>query len=166
MTAASPYIVTIAKRFTFDAAHRLDQLPPEHKCHHLHGHTYEVEVVLAGLVGPNGFLVDYQVIADAWEHVHVLVDHKYLNEVEGLPITSTERLAGWIAGQLAPRFPALSPTTIHTWAKGTTLLTHVRVKESSSTWCEVAVEDLHATGSVARPWLSAARSMPQWSLQR
>lgn len=39
---------TIAKRFTFDAAHFLPNVPPDHKCSRMHGHTYEVEIVLRG----------------------------------------------------------------------------------------------------------------------
>ena len=37
-------LTTISKRWDFDAAHRLPFLPPEHKCHRMHGHTYAVEL--------------------------------------------------------------------------------------------------------------------------
>ena len=37
---------TIAKRFAFSASHTIGGLPPEHPCARLHGHNYEVEVIL------------------------------------------------------------------------------------------------------------------------
>lgn len=47
----------IGKRFTFEAAHQLANLPEGHKCGRLHGHSYNVEVVLTAteLTGP-GFV--------------------------------------------------------------------------------------------------------------
>ncbi|HWN72058.1 MAG TPA: 6-carboxytetrahydropterin synthase, partial [Haliangium sp.] len=76
-------IATISKTFTFDAAHRLDRLPPEHKCHRMHGHTYRVELILSGHVADNGFLLDYADIAEMWAPLHELLDHRILNEVPG-----------------------------------------------------------------------------------
>ena len=37
---------TIAKRFAFSASHVIGGLPADHPCARLHGHNYEVEVVL------------------------------------------------------------------------------------------------------------------------
>ena len=37
----------IGKSFTFEAAHRLGELPEHHKCARVHGHSYAVEVTLA-----------------------------------------------------------------------------------------------------------------------
>ena len=49
----------IAKRFRFEAAHQLGGLPPNHPCSRLHGHSYAVELVLAGGLDARGFVVDY-----------------------------------------------------------------------------------------------------------
>lgn len=128
----NPFNVTLAKRFTFDAAHRLDRLPPDHKCYRLHGHTYEVEIVLRGPVDPStGFLVDYERISMAWKSVHDQLDHRFLNEVPGLEVSSTENLAAWI-------LVLIGASLVHVHA--------VRVKESSSTWCEVLASDLKWAG--------------------
>lgn len=114
---------TICKAFDFDAAHRLDRLPPTHKCHRLHGHTYRVEITLHGAIDDQiGFIVDYQEIADAWQPVHDQLDHRYLNDIPGLEVPSTEVLAHWILARLKPALP---------------LLLKVRVYESATTWCEV-----------------------------
>lgn len=118
-------MITIAKRFTFDAAHRLERLPADHKCHRLHGHTYEVELRLCGNVDADtGFIVDYAEIEAAWEPVFDAIDHRYLNEVPGLEVPSTEVLVAWIAARLAETLPEL---------------VSVRVSESSTTWAEVDV---------------------------
>jgi 6-pyruvoyltetrahydropterin/6-carboxytetrahydropterin synthase len=121
-------MITIAKRFTFDAAHRLKELPETHKCHRLHGHTYEVEIRLHGVPDDRGFIVDYQEIADAWAPLHEALDHRYLNEVPGLFIPSTERLVRWI-------FDRLAVSEIGKY------LSAIKVSESSTTWAELTAHD-------------------------
>ncbi|HUM68046.1 MAG TPA: 6-carboxytetrahydropterin synthase, partial [Chloroflexota bacterium] len=37
---------TISKQFHFSASHQLNGLPLEHQCARLHGHNYEVELIL------------------------------------------------------------------------------------------------------------------------
>ncbi len=131
-------IATIAKRFTFDAAHYLDVLPLEHKCHRMHGHTYEVELIFSGPVDPRtGFVLDYDDIAKAWQPIHERIDHRVLNEVHGLSIPSTENLALWI---LVNFMQSAAPAS---WVIA------VRVRESTSTWCEVSRSDL-GPGDLAR----------------
>lgn len=153
-------IATIAKRFTFDAAHRLSVLPADHKCHRLHGHTYEVELVITGRVMPEtGFLIDYADIADAWEIIHNKVDHQYLNDVPGLDIPSTEVLAAWLVEQLVATFRVPPPYPFQLdGAGGATILDHVRVKESTTTWCMVTVEDMYQSGLITlRSWSTMHR---------
>lgn len=121
----------IAKRFTFDAAHRLTTLPETHKCHRLHGHTYECEIRLMGLVGSQGvpgFIVDYQEIADAWLPIHEKLDHRYLNDVPGLSVPSTEVLVAWIAREWEN-----GPLGAH---RAGLFLHSVKLAESSTTWAE------------------------------
>jgi hypothetical protein len=51
---------TIAKRFAFSASHIIGGLPDEHPCGRLHGHNYEVEVVLqSATLDPVGFVRDH-----------------------------------------------------------------------------------------------------------
>ena len=158
-------IATIAKSFTFDAAHRLFTCPPEHKCNRLHGHTYNVEVVLTGPVKPNGFVVDYDQIAKAFEAVPAKVDHQYLNDVAGLEVPSTEVLAAWILRELVDGSPSGDllcgvpapplPNTPLGAYRPTTLVTRVKVMESSTTWCVV---ETHAVGCKKTTWSSANRA--------
>ena len=140
-----PDTATIAKRFTFDAAHRLDRLPANHKCNRVHGHTYEVEVVLYGPVDQHtGMVVDYADVATGFEsRVFSKLDHQYLNDIPGLEVPTTEILARWILRELVTH-PAFSGPRLDPNRAGRidcTLITHVRVKESSSTWCEVSTFD-------------------------
>jgi 6-pyruvoyltetrahydropterin/6-carboxytetrahydropterin synthase len=128
-------IATIAKRFTFDAAHRLDRLPATHKCHRMHGHTYEVELVFTGMVDEDGFVIDYSDIAEMWYPLHDQLDHRVLNEVPGLEIPSTEHLAGWIACHLCRKLTTEGPGMIR-------IFDTVKVKESTTTWCSVTVASL------------------------
>lgn len=117
-------IIEIAKQFTFDAAHRIPGLPPTHKCHHLHGHTYRVELLLSGTMNELGFVREYDEIAAAWAPLADQLDHKFLNEVEGMKHTSTEYIAYWIAERIRKPLPELIA---------------VRVSESSTTWAMVTL---------------------------
>lgn len=112
----------ICKQFDFDAAHFLPLLPATHKCHRFHGHTYRVDVILEGQPDERGFIADYEEIAKAWSVVHATLDHRLLNDIEGLENPTTEVLAPFIMGMLVDVLP---------------LLKAVRVYESSTTWCEV-----------------------------
>jgi 6-pyruvoyltetrahydropterin/6-carboxytetrahydropterin synthase len=133
-------LTTIAKSFDFDAAHRLDKLPPEHKCHRLHGHTYRVEVRLRGEPDRRGgMLVDYALIAEAWRSVHDVLDHRYLNEIPGLEVPTTEVLAAWIYGRLQAWRVEIhkdDPVGVE-WKSLGNMAMSVRVYESSTTYAEV-----------------------------
>jgi 6-pyruvoyltetrahydropterin/6-carboxytetrahydropterin synthase len=99
----------IYKRFSFEAAHRLPKLPPEHKCARLHGHSFRVTVYVSGDIDPElGWVVDFAQISAAVSPLHELLDHRYLNDVPGLENPTSERLAIWIWDRLAPRLPGLS----------------------------------------------------------
>jgi 6-pyruvoyltetrahydropterin/6-carboxytetrahydropterin synthase len=87
----------IFKEFTFEAAHRLPRVPAAHKCSRLHGHSYRVEVHIAGPVDPDhGWVTDFVDIKEAFKPVHDQLDHRYLNEIEGLENPTSEKIAKWI----------------------------------------------------------------------
>ncbi len=89
----------VCKTFRFEAAHRLEGWPPEHKCHNMHGHSYRVEVEIEGKVNPEtGVVIDFGVIAEYWKRALLpTLDHKYLNEVLGVKNSTAEYLAMWIS---------------------------------------------------------------------
>lgn len=85
---------TISKSFNFAAAHALSDLPEGHKCRRLHGHNYEVTVVLGSdkLDPATGFVVDYGDLKDVKEWIDTRLDHQNLSEVLMFPATA-ENLA-------------------------------------------------------------------------
>lgn len=85
---------SITKAWRFSAAHALDHLPADHKCHALHGHNYLVEVELsAQILDDNGFVVDYGILArDLGDWLEATFDHQNLNKVLAGP-TTAEHLA-------------------------------------------------------------------------
>jgi 6-pyruvoyltetrahydropterin/6-carboxytetrahydropterin synthase len=96
------------KEFTFEAAHRLPGVPDEHKCARLHGHSYRVEVHVAGDVDPrSGMVMDFADIRAAFAPIRDRLDHYYLNEIEGLENPTSENLARWIWQRLKPGLPQL-----------------------------------------------------------
>jgi len=78
-------------RFGFEAAHALRRLPPSHKCHTMHGHSFMVEVG-AGRADE---------ITPALLEVYDRVDHRCLNDVLGLDNPTSEETARWIWDALA-----------------------------------------------------------------
>ncbi len=100
---------TIFKEFTFEAAHRLPFVPDDHKCARLHGHSFKVELHVSGEVDPaKGWLMDFGDLKAAWKPLDALLDHHYLNEIEGLENPTSENIAVWIWGRLMPTLPGLS----------------------------------------------------------
>ena len=98
----------IWKEFTFEAAHLLPNVPEDHKCKRLHGHSYRVRLCVEGDLDPTlAWVVDFADIAEAFEPIRLRLDHYYLNEIEGLENPTAEVLARWIWQRLAPRLAGL-----------------------------------------------------------
>lgn len=104
----------LIKSFSFEAAHSLPCFPEGHKCRRLHGHSFRVEVVVAGEVDPaRGYLIDYGDIKSACEPIRQRLDHHHLNEIEGLENPTSEMLAVWIWERLKPALPPLTEIVVH-----------------------------------------------------
>lgn len=88
--------VSIAKSFTFEAAHSL----PNHegKCKRLHGHSYRMEVFVTGPIqttgSEEGMVMDFTRLSEIVEREVVSKwDHQLLNDVVSFTPTA-ELLAG------------------------------------------------------------------------
>lgn len=104
----------IFKVFTLEAAHRLPNVPPGHKCARLHGHSFRVELHVSGEPGAEtGWIMDFGDIKAAFQPIYDRLDHHYLNDIEGLENPTSERLAIWIWNQLKPALPQLSEIVVH-----------------------------------------------------
>jgi len=103
----------IFKEFTFEAAHRLPNVPEGHKCARLHGHSFMVRIVVQGPVGEtSGWVMDFGDIKKAFKPVWEQLDHHYLNEIPGLENPTSENIAHWIWQQLKPALPQLARVEI------------------------------------------------------
>jgi 6-pyruvoyltetrahydropterin/6-carboxytetrahydropterin synthase len=106
--------VRLVKSFGFEAAHRLPRLPESHKCFRLHGHSFRADLHVEGPIQPEtGWFIDYAEIKEAFDPLHRILDHNYLNEVEGLENPTSENLAVWIWQRLKPALPSLVRVVVH-----------------------------------------------------
>ena len=103
----------IYREFTFEAAHRLPNVPEGHKCARLHGHSYLAVVHVAGPIGDDtGWVRDFGEIKAAFKPLEEQLDHHYLNEVPGLENPTSEVLAKWIWERLVGVLPDLTEVRI------------------------------------------------------
>jgi 6-pyruvoyltetrahydropterin/6-carboxytetrahydropterin synthase len=106
--------VEIFKEFRIEAAHHLPNVPDDHKCRRLHGHSFLIGVHVAGEVDPTtGWIVDFAELSAAFAPLHDALDHRYLNEVPGLENPTSEHLARWVWGRLVGELPGLSRIVVH-----------------------------------------------------
>ncbi len=102
---------TISRGYRFESAHRLLRVPDGHKCGRLHGHSYRCTVTVGGDVDPTmGWICDFAEIDAAFRPVHALLDHRYLNEIDGLENPTSETIARFIFERL--ELPGLVSVTI------------------------------------------------------
>lgn len=99
----------IYKIFTIEAAHRLPNLPDDHKCSRLHGHSFQIAVHVEGEPGTEtGWVIDYAEISEHFKPLFNILDHHYLNDIDGLENPTSENLAIWVWHKLKSTLPQLS----------------------------------------------------------
>ncbi|CAL4324730.1 6-carboxy-5,6,7,8-tetrahydropterin synthase [Buchnera aphidicola (Protaphis terricola)] len=106
-------ITTIFQDFKFEAAHFLPNLPKEHKCSRLHGHSFYVRLEIEGKINENlGWIIDYKDIKLIFEPIYNQLDHHFLNNIHGLENPTSEVLAKWIWDRLKPKLSMLKSVMI------------------------------------------------------
>lgn len=111
----------LQREYRFEAAHQLPRVPPEHQCRRIHGHSYRVSVTIEGQIDPDmGWLMDFAEIDAHITPVIRQLDHRLLNELEGLENPTCEILAVWMWSRIKP---------------GLGLLTELAVSETPSSRC-------------------------------
>lgn len=99
----------IYKEFSFEAAHFLPSAPPGHPNARVHGHSFRVRVTLDG--EPNettGVVMHLDDVESAVADAREALDHRFLNEVDGLSQPTLERISIWLWERLHNRLPGLA----------------------------------------------------------
>ena len=102
-------MMEIFKDFSFEAAHLLPNVPEGHKCKRLHGHSFQVRIVVSGEPGEHsGWIMDFGDIKAAFKPIYQELDHYYLNDIKGLENPTSENIARWIWKKLKPELTELN----------------------------------------------------------
>lgn len=100
-------LTTLYVKHKFSAAHCLEFY--NGPCANLHGHTFEVEVWLTGVVGCSGMLVDFKEVKAELD----IFDHKHINNVVSYNPTA-ENIAKDFCDRLSI-YPGVHSVTVRVW---------------------------------------------------
>ena len=99
----------IYKEFSFEAAHFLPSAPPGHPNARVHGHSFRVRVTLDGEPDETtGVVMHLDDVEAAVTDAREALDHRFLNEVEGLSLPTLERISIWLWDRLHNRLSGLA----------------------------------------------------------
>ena len=110
--------LTLSQTFMFEAAHTLDRSDSSRR---IHGHTYHAEISIAGEPNDCGMVVDLAQLRNVCEGIRDALDHRLLDEVDGLGPATIENLCIFIARRLE-RFQALRSVRVWRADGGSCLL--------------------------------------------
>ncbi len=105
--------VHVWRRFRFEAAHRLPNVPEGHKCGRMHGHGFEVILHAVQDLGAGDMGVDFDHLGEVWAPLSEALDYACLNDLPGLENPTSEMLAAWLWRRLKPVLPPLSWVTVY-----------------------------------------------------
>lgn len=109
----------LSQRFYFEAAHTLHRKIETEGSLRIHGHTYEAEATLVGTPDPDsGMLMDLGYFRNEIEKVRSMLDHHFLDEVEGLGAATLENLCLFIMNKLKETIPNISCVLVERKASG------------------------------------------------
>jgi 6-pyruvoyltetrahydropterin/6-carboxytetrahydropterin synthase len=103
----------VYKEFFFEAAHFLPSAPQGHPNARVHGHSFRVRVTIDGEPdGESGLVMHLEDVEAALAESREALDHRLLNEVEGLDVPTLERITMWLWDRLHNRLPGLAEIEI------------------------------------------------------
>lgn len=106
-------IFELKQQFQIEAARSLPNLPKDHPCSRLHGHSFVIILTLKGSLDPlKGWVRDYHEVSQIMKPLLDQLDHRHLNEVSGLENPTSELLTHWIFERARKVLPELVRVTI------------------------------------------------------
>ncbi len=101
-------VFEITKAVTFEAAHFMGAKPEGHPYRNVHGHSFRLEVTVAGTVKPGEeWVQDFSDLTAILAATAQKLDHRLLNEIDGLSVPTLERICVWAANDLRAALPGL-----------------------------------------------------------
>ncbi len=100
------------RRYRFEAAHRLPNVAPGHKCGRMHGHGFEVSLH-ARIAPEHHDRFDVERLDRCWAPLHAEFHQACLNDIPGLENPTSELIASAIWRRLKPSLPELSRVTVY-----------------------------------------------------
>jgi len=98
----------LSQHFYFEAAHTLHREIETESSRRIHGHTYEAEVTVRGRPdAESGMIIDLGFLRAEIARVREMLDHRFLDEVEGLGPVTLENLCDFICVELKGALPGL-----------------------------------------------------------
>ena len=109
----------LSQRFYFEAAHTLHRSVDAESSKRIHGHTYDAEVSVAGTPDErSGMIVDLAYLRAEIARVRDMLDHRLLDEVDGLGPATLEQLCLFIRTQMIDAVPGLCSVMVMRRASG------------------------------------------------
>lgn len=106
-------VFEITKAVGFEAAHYMGGKPEGHPYRNVHGHSFRIEATVAGTVKPGEeWVQDFSELAAILEATAEKLDHRLLNEIDGLSVPTLERIALWVANDLRASLPGLKQVVL------------------------------------------------------
>jgi 6-pyruvoyltetrahydropterin/6-carboxytetrahydropterin synthase len=106
-------IFELSQEFYFEAAHTLEREIESESSRRIHGHTYHVQITIRGLPDEvTGMVMDLGHFRAAAHACRDMLDHMFLDDIEGLGPPTLENLCRFIAARLTPVLPTLQAVTV------------------------------------------------------
>lgn len=103
----------IWRRYAFQAAHQLPNVPPGHKCGRMHGHGFEVIVHAKTNALGRDITIDFDHLDECWAPIHTEFSYQCLNDIPGLENPTSELISSFLWSRLKSRLPELSWITVY-----------------------------------------------------
>ena len=104
----------IFKEFRFDSAHFLPETAHSHgRYGRMHGHSFRAQVFVRGKRQAQGWVVDFGELESLISAARDELDHRILNDVDGLGEPTLENLAEYIWNKLSSKVAGLYKVVVH-----------------------------------------------------